>query len=105
MKEKIDPDQLKRILRDSPMLDEDFRMRVLTYIEENGIPQDLEKTAGGMENLGLRTSDRGLEEIHDELLNLVGGGANLYQQAEGVNRNSWFVTILEKYFGFEISEE
>ena len=104
--------QLERIMKDDPKLEDKLRHIIAAHIKYTGTSLE-EAILEHMNKLDFYTShqeedagdNRAPQPADEELLALIGGGANLYQQAEGLNRNSWFVSLLEKYLSLEINEE
>lgn len=113
MREVIDPVQLEKILTGDPELGEKLRHIITEHNIETDRSTENKAILEYIKNTDLRAfhmeedaeNNRGPEPADEELLALIGGGANLYQQAEGLNRNSWFVSLLEKYLSIEINEE
>ena len=97
--QSIDAEKWERQLRADPALREKFEAALARLAAEPGTPIDEElmlramAEAGGRADAAPQKKPAGKTAVDDDELENVAGGRILFNQ-NGVNRNSWFVSLL-----------
>ena len=93
MKQSFDPKQVESLLAQDPALQERLERSLARLAARPGAEIDEAMLQQAMQEAGIAAPQEGLRAMDDDALESVAGGRILFGE-DGVNRNSWFVSLL-----------
>ena len=93
MKQSFDPKQVESLLAQDPALQERLERSLARLAARPGAEIDEAMLQQAMTDAGISAPQEGLRAMDDDALESVAGGRILFGE-DGVNRNSWFVSLL-----------
>ena len=93
MKQSFDPKQVESLLAQDTALQERLERSLARLAVRPGAEIDEAMLQQAMTEAGISAPQKGLRAMDDDALESVAGGRILFGE-DGVNRNSWFVSLL-----------